>query len=299
MTSERQYIIPSQHYGSALPVSEGEAGRKALGLFNLPASWVPPFFVLTVSGTETLLQAEGTSSTGRLASMVNTEPIGKILDSFRQISDRMLIRPSLVGGNTSERFHLVTQESGHTVAGIEDAIIRSRTIRTPVSTDLARDTDDEPRMAFIVQPKLPTQASGTVSNERRVSRRHDSWLVEEIDPQGELIRSYPISPGSALPETGQPLPCPTTASIKHALRTLITPKFNHRGRRRYEWIWDGRTLWMVQCDYEILPGVVLDQPVYVAGAYVRVDDDPGGPLFYACHDFWVELVYADEARLET
>ena len=67
MTSERQYIIPSQHYGSALPVSEGEAGRKALGLFDLPASWVPPFFVLTVSGTETLLQAGGTSSTGRLA----------------------------------------------------------------------------------------------------------------------------------------------------------------------------------------------------------------------------------------
>src|SRR5260370_29116969 len=222
MTSESGLITPRRHFGSDLPASEGEAGRKVVGLFHLPASWVPPFFVLTALGTETLIRAEGASDPGRLASLVNREPIGQILDSFRRISDTTLIRPSLVGGNNVERFHLVTQESDHTLAGIEDAIMRSWTIRTAFTSDPPRDTDDEPRMAFIVQPKLPTQASGTVSNERRVSRRHDSWLVEEIDPQGELIRSYPISPGSAPPETGQPLPCPTTASIKHALRTLIT-----------------------------------------------------------------------------
>src|SRR5882762_4170922 len=202
MTSTRRYIIPSQHFESDSPVSEKETGSKALGLFSLPPSWVPPFFVLTPSGADILMGAEGTSSAGRLASMVNTQSIGEILDSFRQISDRMVIRPSLVGANTSERFHLVTQESDHTVAGIEDAIIRSWTIRTAFTSDAPYDNDDAPRMAFIVQPKLCTQAAGTVSNERRVSRRHDSWLVEEIDPQSELIRSYPISPRSTPLETG-------------------------------------------------------------------------------------------------
>lgn len=110
-------------------------------------------------------------------------------------------------------------------------------------------------LPLILQRGIHFRLRGHLSNERRVSRRHDSWLVELLNPEGALVDSHRVHPRSNLEHSIDPLAASSPREIVSVLRRVpphdVRSVLTGPGRRHYEWVWDGVRVWVVQCDFEL------------------------------------------------
>jgi predicted house-cleaning noncanonical NTP pyrophosphatase (MazG superfamily) len=207
--------------------AEPRLGGKAQGLALLPAAWVPPYTVIPAS-LERL-------DVGEIARIRNW-----IREAAERSISRLIIRSSVVGEGLQERG---LYESKTCEADPTQVLSLVEEMRSTGGRDLA----------LILQDFKTPQASGHLSNERRVTRRRDDWACE-YDP-ASLVHSPPstlrvrASVREAFDE--QPIKCTSQAELEGALREVASFALDQFDRRlHFEWVWDGQILWVVQVDGE-------------------------------------------------
>jgi predicted house-cleaning noncanonical NTP pyrophosphatase (MazG superfamily) len=130
-----------------------------------------------------------------------------------------------------------------------------------------------PQVHWIVQEAVDSRQSGHLSNERRVSREPRDWLVE-FEASGDR-RGYAIPIGIRTWREGDDLSsldlsCSSETEITLRLRQVAKWGFGFSPRIHFEWIWDGKRLWVVQADPEELASG--DDPTAVSPVKIpRVD----------------------------
>jgi predicted house-cleaning noncanonical NTP pyrophosphatase (MazG superfamily) len=213
-------------------------GQKAAGLAQLPKDWVPPYVVLTTSGTTAMGEGKGLPrgrSYKSLTTLLRTAPRG------------VIVRSSAVGETIAERGAYESSECDSSPAAVE------RTAQTILVA--ARKQDPDCEMAIIVQRFEDRHATGHLSNERRVSERPRRWFCEVELPDASE-RSYRLRADSAS-RAAKSLRCEDEDSLKRVLREVARRMTSDESRHHLEWLWNGRRLFVVQSDTEArTPGSV-------------------------------------------
>jgi predicted house-cleaning noncanonical NTP pyrophosphatase (MazG superfamily) len=168
----------------------------------------------------------------------------RFLEEQQNHKSSILLRSSARQEVLSSRGLLVSRE----VHPVADDIASS--VNALWDINLARlGGSDEDALALMVQPLMHSLSFGHLSNERRVSARARSWLSEETSKQP--VEASRIEPsGQYDPET--PLLCADRRGLVGRLREVASRRDSKGARRHYEWTWDGRQLWIVQADKEIV-----------------------------------------------
>lgn len=249
-------LIASSHFGTETRTDghnwpRGLVGEKAIGLLALPTQWTPPFLIVTENARRN--HADQEPPTGWLAALAEREGVSEALAELLR-SPSLLVRSSA----GEEVLRVRGQLKSFPVDGKLQAL--ETTIATAWVTNWERLRDRELEgagLALIIQPLLHGKRRGHASNERRVSVRHDSWLVEEVSPSDELLQSYRVAgnPRRIPPGGVSSFPCTDSSRLRDTIRDLAaaTSLLRGRGRRHLEWLWDGRRVWVVQCDSDTTP----------------------------------------------
>lgn len=215
-------------------------GTKATGLLLLPPNWVPPYVVLTTAlhrGWQ-----DGTLRRGWLRREVSDVSMGSAVAAVFS-GNEVIVRSSGVQETLEERGRMMSLLAPPDYEHIETT--------AEECWRAAQDVAPGAPMALIVQMWKPPRLLGHLSNERRVSERHDSWLVEAFEPNGALAPRRRIAAVSSASDA--PLLADTEAKLRGQLRRVAGWRRPRRGRRHFEWTWDGSRVWVVQCDLERVP----------------------------------------------
>ncbi len=108
-------------------------------------------------------------------------------------------------------------------------------------------------MALIIQGYVDARICGHLSNERRVSRRVTDWTWEYEYSKRESLATTErivIRRSRQAAANDIDLACGTTNQLHLRLREIATACSKLSKRRHFEWLWDGKRIWVVQCDEE-------------------------------------------------
>lgn len=211
-------------------VSPSQVGWKALGLSVLPNEWAPPFFVISARCFEEKIPL---NTVNGWSSDLQTR-LGLASDSH------LMIRSSGTAETMLDRGSLISELSPSTEVASSIEQLREK-LSAP----------SRPLVHWVVQQAVEAKRKGHLSNERHVSREPRDWVVEL-----EITDDYP---GQAIPigirswrEGGNPssldLSCNSEAEIPFRLRQVAKWAIQFTKRIHFEWVWDGKRLWVVQAD---------------------------------------------------
>ena len=209
----------------------GAYGVKAAGLAALPSDWTPGFAVFS---TATPDRIDGDSSL--------LEEIAAALQALGPGSDGVIVRSSAVAENLSGRGSLDSVRCAADSGEIQRAM-------GTIATHAGQDSVSQ--VAYVVQSWIPAQASGHLSNERRVSERGTRWRWELEDGEAAPAHGYLRVDGSA--KQGGGLICRERENLTPALRVVARSLWDQHERVHLEWVWDGERLWVIQRDADETP----------------------------------------------
>ncbi len=245
------YVVASQHFA---PVPSAGwplefIGAKAEALMILEPDWTPPFAVLTDRARQDL---EGeTKGPGWLATAFEREDLGRVLAELVEV-EKVIVRSSAVHERLDLRGHLCSDQSPSDLQSIEATVERVWEANAGIIGRRATGHGNQ-GLALVIQQFVAPVLAGHAANERRVSERHDSWLVEELRPDGALEKDYRVAgkPHRIEGTESDLLQCGDRSKLKNTFRDLAAATSRlGRGRRHLEWVWDGSRVWVVQCDTE-------------------------------------------------
>jgi hypothetical protein len=218
-------------------------GQKACGLCLLPPAWVPPFFLIPVSG---YLVWKAESEPG-LSRYFNKPEIA-ILIACNTLSGeglkRLILRSSAVHETMRDRgkYKSIILEDSTNLSAISSAAIQ-------IYTHFAEYAEDS-SLGLILQVREEATVVGHLSNETRFSPTRNRWayesqLINQLHP-GRL-NSVAARP----PDLERSLRCTAVREIHGQLRRVASWVNTFANRRSHlEWCIAGETLWLVQLDFE-------------------------------------------------
>lgn len=205
-------------------VTPESVGFKAFGLASLPLRWTRPFFVVpfgSVPGYAALAEA-----IGRLG-----------MDRER----KLIVRSSGVDESMDSRGVLDSVECE--LATLELEIQR-------LGASMAARSDVQP-VHWVVQQLLPTLAKGHLSNEARVAEDKRDWVAEVEASSGHAAETHPISLRTwrdNRPPHEDLLACQFRENYTQCLAVVARWAYERLIRVHFEWVWDGRSIYLVQAD---------------------------------------------------
>ena len=213
-------------------LSAVDVGYKALRLSAIPLGWTPHYFVVSAKCFEEQI------SSAKLDRWVADCVSEKAFIN----PDRLMIRSSGTVESMRDRGSLVSKRctSLKIIATIEE-------LRKKIS----RSTG--PLVHWIVQEAINSRRTGHLSNERRVRKEQRDWVAEF--EASENHRSSVIPFGIRNWRDGRDvssldLECGSETEIIRRLRQVAKWGCRFEPRIHFEWVWDGRRLWIVQADAE-------------------------------------------------
>lgn len=211
-------------------------GGKVLGLVNLPKSWVPPFFVIP-----------NNSSDDTLNDAILSTAINELVDSPK---DEVIVRSSAYDESLEERGRYQSYRSASTAHAVLEAVAR---VQRHFSENMGeRSHADSNGLAKIVQRYIQPVRIGHLSNERRVSRQITSWHLEFQESEDQTPIATKFSTKRYKPkDVSNALACNSVKLLTLRLQQVAATFDRERRRVHIEWIWDGKRLWIVQCDDEL------------------------------------------------
>ena len=228
-------------------------GDKALGLKSLPSFWTPPFLVLTTQAHK-LWKLD--RNRDMLSQILNVNQIKKEWGLINHIShlpsektSMFIVRSSAPGETLLERGQF---ESKHCKGTPEETI--NTVISIWENTEKVIRTCEKPinkEIALVIQQYITPLASGHLSNERRVSRRITDWMCEFDHPYRKkkpIIRFKVKNTNNSIQDVS--LLCKTDKELYKKIQTVASFSIRLKKRIHYEWVWDGKKLWIVQKDIE-------------------------------------------------
>ena len=210
-------------------ITPSNVGLKALGLASMPVEWVPPFFVVSASCFSSDL------SDTRIQGLI-TEGVSINLKATGSV----IVRSSGSSETARDRGQLVSKHClPHQIAETIRDLIR------------ALPPDVKTAVHWIVQQIIPTQQLGHLSNERHLRKENRDWIVE--------VETLKSRPGYTVPfairrwrdgmeATTLDLTCTSELDISRKLRRVAMWAMPFSTRLHFEWVWDGRRIWMVQAE---------------------------------------------------
>ena len=207
-------------------VTANSVGLKAFGLASLPATWTRPFHVVPLGSTPT-----------RAALEKGLTKLGVALDK------KLIVRSSGVDESMENRGAHDSAECD--LATLQDEIERLR------ASLAARGCPDSPRVHWVVQQLLPAMAKGHLSNEGRVAKNKRDWVAEVETSAGHAAETRPISIRTwrdNRPPIEDPLVCQYRERYTQSLAVVARWAYERLTRVHFEWVWDGRAIYLVQAD---------------------------------------------------
>ena len=210
----------------ATEVTPNSVGLKAFGLASLPAAWRRPFFVIPLGSTPSQAAIE------------------KALQILGLNRDRKLIvRSSGIDESMDRRGALDS-----VVCDVETLAQQVQHLRTSL---LSRALTNPPRVHWVVQELLPTAAKGHLSNEARIAEDKRDWMVEIEASSGHPAetRSIPLRTWrDNRPPREDGLSCPYREKYTQCLAVVARWAYERLIRVHFEWVWDGKEIYLVQAD---------------------------------------------------
>jgi predicted house-cleaning noncanonical NTP pyrophosphatase (MazG superfamily) len=115
---------------------------------------------------------------------------------------------------------------------------------------LGQEASEGKDMFAIVQLYVRGEANGHMSNERRVSERPASWLVQEAnDDDDSAMRYWRLHARTA----ERTLEAKDRLSLERTLRFVAGTLRSRTRRAHVEWVWSGERVWVVQFDQILAP----------------------------------------------
>jgi predicted house-cleaning noncanonical NTP pyrophosphatase (MazG superfamily) len=226
-------------------ISVESVGEKAYGLACLPQEWTLPFFVISNDLAKSYLATQDASRGALVASWIENCKIA-LNEAGIHDDDAILVRSSAVSESIDERgkFHSISGYAAHM-----DQAIQSCLDKLCSDAELA----DE-RVYLIIQKELkPLSGKGHLSNERRCYEEARDWLGEfEAGGNSEgavfTINLRNWRKKHSLAGDYGPLHCNLKAMVKKTLETAAAWGYLQKLRLHFEWVWDGKKIYIVQVD---------------------------------------------------
>lgn len=211
-------------------INSNKVGIKAVGLSSIPIAWTKPFFCVC----------------GAIAP--EKEALSRaISESGISANARLLVRSSGTAESIERRGALESSECNRTDLFREINRLREA-------------HEKEANVHWVIQELIECRAKGHLSNERRVAQDKRDW-VGEIE-SGSLHPAETFRVGlrkwrDSRPTIAAVLNCVHRESIVDYLRIVAAWSYDRLIRVHYEWVWDGRAVYIVQADPcdEIAEGV--------------------------------------------
>lgn len=207
-------------------ISVKRVGLKGYGLSCLPTVWTKPFFV--VSGGRPPKESAFFDALNSLGI---------------RLTDRVFIRSSGVNESID---HRGTLDSADCVAS--DALETLDRLKRNIEKGEGREGGV---VHWVVQSCVHSSAKGHLSNERRLSKDLRDWVAEI-----EVSTTFPaeahriaIRPWrDAALRTEEELICRYRQNLTKVLEDVARWAYERKVRVHFEWVWDGRQLFVVQAD---------------------------------------------------
>jgi predicted house-cleaning noncanonical NTP pyrophosphatase (MazG superfamily) len=233
---------------------QASVGEKAFGLACLPPVWTLPFFVIS----DSLLTQCRASIPNEIRPVVQRWLVAiKEAASLCGIrgDEQIIVRSSGLSEGLDERGQLVSRPGS--VANIEDALLTCLTGLIEVNLKSHVGTGQVP---LVIQRYIPAPpAKGHLTNERRVNREARDWCGSYEDSKKSDVpfkinlrnwrKKVTIDVAMSVP-----LVCDLSAHIAETLKYPAAWAYEQKMRVHYEWVWDGRIVYIVQADRETTNG---------------------------------------------
>ncbi len=241
-------------------ISKEVVGGKAFGLSCLPSQWTLPFIVISDIYLTQFRRADQEERLELLGSLS-----GKVIDalSFINITEDsdIIIRSSGCSEGMEERGKLHSTRGN--VVNFQNNLEESFKM-------LIQDCDlDNYKIPIIIQ-KLVTvfSAKGHLSNERRAYEAKRDWLGEFEDAQRNEGHSFTINIRAWRKQLNvqeyfeSALKCNLEAHVKKILYIPANWGTQKKLRIHFEWVWDGKNIYLVQADEDCSTKGVNPTKVY-------------------------------------
>lgn len=212
-------------------------GGKADGLFRLPKEWVPEFIVLTSAFYERWIEKGDALQT--FASLP-PDQYGLLTEFLRRTARTG--GPSIIVRSNSPEEHSVDSRGRH-----QSELANPELEELSIVIDKVLAAAGPDSMNAIIQRFIQPAWPGHMSNERRISPKRSTWLIEAFPPLPGLTKDGMIQAR----RTGHrgPLMAGTQQQLLQSLRLAAGMlAAMHPGYFHCEWAWDGRRLWLLQAD---------------------------------------------------
>lgn len=245
-------------YLSPEEISISVVGEKAYGLSCLPKSWTLPFLVIS---SKLLQEYRSASGETRLTLTENWVTTAKAvcLDIGIKEYDSIILRSSACSEGLEERGRFHSQEG--TLENLYETFV---SLLDKLTSDPEIDTFQIP---LVLQKCISDfAAKGHLSNERRLYEESRDWMGQFEEVKSRLGLPYRITLESQqlfrinlrnwrekVPITdalGSVLECHLTVKVQDVLKFPAAWATNHGVRVHFEWVWDGKHIYLVQADQE-------------------------------------------------
>lgn len=230
-------------------VSNENVGEKARGLASIPAAWTLPFFVVSCDVFECFDERPWGWSAGSeewrnyIVSAMNLSGIGE---------GGILVRSSAVLEGQVHRGNL------HTEFGMASSVLDviSRCARENSKGVPSRGIKQG--IHLVVQRAVTASEKGHLSNEHRCSKEPRDWIGEKEKKNG--VESFSIGLRNWRRKIdyesvqGSPIFCNLGVNISKSLEVAAAWASQYSARTHIEWVWDGKTVYIVQAEHEAVLG---------------------------------------------
>lgn len=209
-------------------ISVENVGYKAYGLSAVPEKWVPKFLLVSSSCT-------GILASSQLGPWIERE----LADIGITLGSKVIVRSS------------GTLETLENRGLLESSRCSTSEILTTITRLASSLTVPSPKVHWIIQEYVEPKEKGHLSNERRLKYEKRDW-VAEFEPKHNRP-GYTTSIGVRRWRDGtnlcEPdLTCNSEPEISLRLRHVAMWATSLPWRIHFEWVWDGRSIRIVQAD---------------------------------------------------
>lgn len=171
----------------------------------------------------------------------------KIIQIFQKKgSQKIIIRSSCTNESILDRGKYISKTCIPNVKNLKDEIVE-------IFKDFKSITDktEGSLIALIIQDFKYPKMQGHLSNERRVSRDKEHWLIEKENVKEKFIKVEFIDVEPSVKELDHSIvKCLNVKSLTDSLKTTVSSFSKLENRYHLEWLWDGKNYWIVQIDTE-------------------------------------------------
>lgn len=250
MPSEQFYIL-SSHFVQSQEISFKPSielvGQKAIGLLNTSNLFTPPFAVISSELFKIWHEESQEKATGILRPILL-----KCINAFFDIGVKnFIVRSSAKFESFEERGYYKSSIGNISKEKLEETIYE-----TWFENVKNIQKFPENRFAIIIQEYKKPGLNGHISNERRISRNKNNFLLEIVDDKGNVQSStFSVNSSKIKSEidfsNANSLMCSNKTEIINTIKLLSKYLSKDQNRRHIEWVWNNRNIWIVQNDIEI------------------------------------------------